>query len=306
MKGKLEDGTLVDIEKPGAIEQDGKWWEFVGLREVKSGEVYLYNDNLFTAARDNEHRGLQKEYWIASEIPRATAEQLKAIGMKEGNGGRPVVYVTGEKIWTQSGVSKVIQGTETGRCRFVLVPDVQKEIHTSCEGCDAHSVLSVVVTEPCYCCYGTYDHPHWHSKEQPPQLNIYNYMPWISGGTFLTNFRNDEWGVYQKTIQSCGDKDFVLTYASPPMSADDGGSLHYLGKLRDVGHFWKIFNRIRNETQPTRPEEQRFSIDEACMWLCACRDSVSTNAWHLCINNLIDKIRRPTEGIAAFTERRRG
>lgn len=149
MKGKLEDGTPVEIEKPGAIERWTKWWEFVGLREVKTGEIYLYSDNLFTAARDNEHRGLQKEYWIASEIPRASASQLATIGMRERD-GRPVKCKEGDCIWglrldESVGICSIELVAQNGKphnlgkYRFVLEPVVNNEAHTSCEGCENES-----------------------------------------------------------------------------------------------------------------------------------------------------------------------
>jgi hypothetical protein len=133
MKGKLEDGTPVEIEKPGAIERWTKWWEFVGLREVKTGEIYLYSDNLFTAARDNEHRGLQKEYWIASEIPRASASQLATIGMRERD-GRPVKCKEGDCVWTNSDIQPIANimfaatGSVIGKFRFILEPMGKKEV----------------------------------------------------------------------------------------------------------------------------------------------------------------------------------
>ena len=136
MKGKLEDGTPVDIEKPGVILQDGKWWEFVEFRKAEVGET-IYDDkccqtNLLRMASGHT----VSEYWIASEIPRATPEQLKAIGMKERD-ERPVACLPGLAVWNRLYRDVTVHDTDLlGKYRFALVPDVQKEIHTSCEGCE--------------------------------------------------------------------------------------------------------------------------------------------------------------------------
>jgi hypothetical protein len=129
----------VEIEKPGAIEHDGKGWEFVEYRAAKKGEHYLYEDQNGLGYADEDHRNIYL-HWIASEIPRATPEQLRAIGMHEGNGGRPVVCKQFDVVWC--GIIgdigwKINHATDKliGKYRFILVPDVQKEIHTSCEGC---------------------------------------------------------------------------------------------------------------------------------------------------------------------------
>jgi hypothetical protein len=135
MKGKLEDGTPVDIEKPGVILQDGKWWEFVEFRKAEVGET-IYDDkccqtNLLRMASGHT----VSEYWIASEIPRATPEQLKAIGMKERD-ERPVACLPGLAVWNRLYRDVTVHDTDLlGKYRFVLVPDVQEEVHISCEGC---------------------------------------------------------------------------------------------------------------------------------------------------------------------------
>ena len=125
---------VADIPKPEPIEQDGKWWEFTGLEAPEKGKEYLnYNGNkIFKATYDWQKFDIR---WIASEIPRATPEKLRAIGMKERD-GRPV-KITPENysdiIWTGKYVSGYKE--HIGKYRFVLVPDVQKETHIQCRGC---------------------------------------------------------------------------------------------------------------------------------------------------------------------------
>jgi hypothetical protein len=45
----------------------------------------------------------------------------------------------------------------------------------------------------------------------------------------------------------------------------DGGSLHCLNKLKDIGAFWRIFERVKNEI--LQPDEPRFSVGEIQRWL---------------------------------------
>jgi hypothetical protein len=131
MKGTLDDGTPVDIEKPEPIEQDGKWWEFVELRKPNNAEYYLFNDGVVMA--EMERRNYTSEAWIASEIPRATPEQLAAIGMQERD-GKPVECKAGYQIW--NGKENIwLHNDCAGSYRFVLEPVVGKEVHVSCEGC---------------------------------------------------------------------------------------------------------------------------------------------------------------------------
>ena len=130
MKGKLDDGTPVDIAKPGAIEQDGKWWEFMEYRSPKQDEYYQRPGCILRQANYD----YADAYWIASEIPRATPEQLRAIGMKERD-GRPVKVKEGESYWSKLETPQTRSPDGIVCYRFVLEPDVQKKIHTSCEGC---------------------------------------------------------------------------------------------------------------------------------------------------------------------------
>jgi hypothetical protein len=126
MKGTLEDGTLVDIEKPGPIEQDGKWWEFTVFRPAKNKENTLdhsWDDEGCNGLVRPVVKDTARPYWIASEIPRATASQLRAIGMKERD-GRPVICKGGNRVW-DFGVHDEL--SFVGKYRFVLEPDVHGE-----------------------------------------------------------------------------------------------------------------------------------------------------------------------------------
>jgi hypothetical protein len=134
MKGTLEDGTPVDIEKPEPIEQDGKWWEFNEFRPAKNKENTLdhsWDDEGLNGLVRPVVRDTARPYWIASEIPRATAEQLRAIGMKERDGG-PRIGKSKEIIWHNGEAIRIACNDHTkdgvklnNIIRFVLVPDVQ-------------------------------------------------------------------------------------------------------------------------------------------------------------------------------------
>jgi hypothetical protein len=130
MKGKLDDGTPVEIEKPGPIEQDGVWWEFVEYRKTSKDkqEHYFFDYKLmdnFTIYKYYNAESMNP-VWIASEIPRASKEQLRAIGMKERD-GKPALVKFDESYWSEFG--KLYWCKDSAIYRFVLVPDVQKEIH---------------------------------------------------------------------------------------------------------------------------------------------------------------------------------
>jgi len=163
MKGKLDDGTPVDIEKPEPIEQDRKWWEFTEYRSVKMGDHYLYEMQDGVGYCIEDHRNVFL-HWIASEIPRATVEQLRAIGMKERD-GRPV-KITPENykdiIWTgnaDSSFAGYVSGYKEniGQYRFVLVPDVQPKKHTTCSGCYYEWAPGERVPISCDSCFDWYN-----------------------------------------------------------------------------------------------------------------------------------------------------
>ena len=56
---------------------------------------------------------------LDAEPPKPTGEQLKAIG-KILDGDAPREYAAGDRIWTELGMSRVLAGSETGRCRWHL------------------------------------------------------------------------------------------------------------------------------------------------------------------------------------------
>jgi len=56
---------------------------------------------------------------LEAEPPKPTGEQLKAIG-KILDGDAPREYAAGDRIWTELGMSRVLAGSETGRCRWHL------------------------------------------------------------------------------------------------------------------------------------------------------------------------------------------
>ena len=56
---------------------------------------------------------------LDAEPPKPTGEQLKAVG-KVLDGDAPREYTAGDRIWTEFGVSRVLEGSETGRCRWHL------------------------------------------------------------------------------------------------------------------------------------------------------------------------------------------
>jgi predicted Rdx family selenoprotein len=172
MKGKLEDGTPVDIEKPGAmLNGEGKWFEFGIYRKPTDGEIYTDCDamSLYTKCKSV----MTSAGWIASEIPRATPEQLREIRMKERD-GRPV-KITPENyrdiIWTgnaDSSFTGYVSGYKEniGKYCFVLAPDVQKEKPClTCSKINCH--FSSAADREWYKLTGC--EKGWTPIEQPPQ-----------------------------------------------------------------------------------------------------------------------------------------
>lgn len=124
-----------EIERPGPMVhyKNNHWYEFLEFRPAKHGELVLDYQHLLQGYMGTAD---SFSFWIASEIPRATPEQLRAIGMRERD-GRPVKVKDNDLIWVGGNeVSQTHEGYPSfGRYRFVLVSNVQKEVHTSCEGC---------------------------------------------------------------------------------------------------------------------------------------------------------------------------
>ena len=256
---------VADIPKPEPIEQDGKWWEFTGLEAPEKGKEYLnYNGNkIFKATYDWQKFDIR---WIASEIPRATPEKLRAIGMKERD-GRPV-KITPENysdiIWTGKYVSGYKE--HIGKYRFVLVPDVQEEKHTSCEGCEYETGKHL---SPCNSCCSRGERKNY-TPPQPP----------------MDGYRLLEYG---EVVQE-GDE--FLT----------GG---YWIKTNNPGHVFGAkedremqMNYRRKIAQPPQPEEPRFSVKQIDDFL-RCYENYYAG-------DVADELNDPLIGIAAITERRRG
>jgi len=160
------------IEKPEPIEQDGKWWEPIIYREPLLGEHYYYYATSGKSVINECFRAKDEFYpslWIVSEIPRATPEQLRAIGMKERD-GRPVICKENDTVWIDNehefiGLPRI---GHLGHYRFVLEPDAQNEVHASCRECRHSSNPSV--SGPCVGCWNVLHHPHWQARQ--PQLDI--------------------------------------------------------------------------------------------------------------------------------------
>lgn len=67
----------------------------------------------------------------------------------------------------------------------------------------------------------------------------------------LTNFENDELPRYKKAIElfekKYEDKGFYISdkaYDCCRNLLEGNSSLHYAGKARDLGHFWRIFDSL--------------------------------------------------------------
>jgi hypothetical protein len=278
MKGKLEDGTSVDIEKPGAIEQDGKWWEPTEYRLPQIGEYFIYPNGRLEVASIVFTCTFS---WIASEIPRATPEQLRAIGMHEANGGRPVICKIGDVIWSRSNYLKTVCTcidceNEIGRYRFVLVPDVQKEVAG-----DGYRLLGPdEIIQEC-------DEYKNHDDE------------WSPAGSITQTVKSQYPLVYRRKIQPaqpeepCND----CAVCMDKLAQDIG---YYLSDyaVRDVIHTEKFIRNWKPRAEG-KPEEPRFSVGEIKNWI----DDCTMKYMSAYLGSIISS---PSHGIKAFTERRRG
>ncbi len=83
-----------EIEKPGPVEHDGKWWEPATYRlPLKDDICYLPKLNVYRSGGD-----ATAPRWIMHEIPTPTPEQLRATGDKL-DGDRPRECRVGETVW---------------------------------------------------------------------------------------------------------------------------------------------------------------------------------------------------------------
>lgn len=115
-----QDGiTVGPLDVPEPVEQDGKWWEAMEYRPAMIKDSYrIENDGVHIVTGIPSARPV----WINKLIPRATAAELAAIGMKERD-GRPVLVEDGNMIWDYDGINKVpVIQNYVGRYRFVLIP----------------------------------------------------------------------------------------------------------------------------------------------------------------------------------------
>ena len=136
------------------------WYEAVEFREAVYGEMYFYGGNVHKC--DTLRTASWNNFWIASVIPRATPEQLKAIGMKERD-QRPVEVKLNDMVWNGDGS---YGNAMLGSCRWVLVPAEKVKIpvtinptedkfydkaekepaHRSCVGCEKQQPLGTPLT----------------------------------------------------------------------------------------------------------------------------------------------------------------
>ncbi len=107
-----------ELERPGPVEQDGTWYEAVEYRIPKEDELYFYHDKLLVS-----FGAADKLWWIMRPIPRATAGQLNAIGMRERD-DRPVEVHERDEYWETDGVhlnsTSTYTAPEKGKYRWVL------------------------------------------------------------------------------------------------------------------------------------------------------------------------------------------
>ena len=139
MKIYDERGTQVgELERPEPVEQDRVWWEAVEYRCHKLGEYY-WNGKGVTKVIYPHHWSS----WIMRPIPRATPEQLKAVGMRERDLS-PVMPQKGYKIWNGREVITWNTDMDIGKRRWVLVP-AEKSI---CTDCTTPAILCPQANEP--------------------------------------------------------------------------------------------------------------------------------------------------------------
>jgi len=127
-------------------------------------------------------------YWIASEIPRPTSEQLRAIGMR-CKYNEPVACTNGDIVW--NGIESLPAELDNAveKYRFVLEPDVHE--HKGCAGCGNQTTpdKACLLDNPCCSCF------EWrqpgakrknYTPKQPPQpeeprFNVGEIAEWLRG-----------------------------------------------------------------------------------------------------------------------------
>lgn len=76
-----------------------------------------------------------------------------------------------------------------------------------------------------------------------------------NGGTFITNFGEDDRAIYEAAVKEYGDPNLVIR---EPISfpAINSGSLHDLtAKRRELGPFWEVFYRLKGEATKAVSEQ---------------------------------------------------
>lgn len=125
-------GKTIEIDDPGLIEQDGKWWESVEYRVASYNEYSLTPLHPKTVIRSIFAEGCAPG-WIVQEIPKPTDAQVRAIG-KVLEGAVPVLCVEGDFVWTKHGPFTAVGCLRhhIGKYRWRLkdTPKVDKDCRT--------------------------------------------------------------------------------------------------------------------------------------------------------------------------------
>jgi len=319
MKGKLDDGTPVDVEKPGVVLWYGQWYEPIEYRACKEKEPILETDN---QTINIEHVAMSCPWWIMAQIPRATAEQLKAIGMHEGNGGRPVICNEEDIIWmceTHYGYAGI---SHIGKYRFVLEPDVREEVpeSTPCEICENRYEDGHVKKCKAYPIVGVKENPcpkyilkkEIHTSCAGCEYSIVDHFRSWFTKECETCFPEMDYNHERKNYtakQPPADEYRLLKPDEIIQKGDEYEAFGGWATASSIGYTVKSqVNLIyRRKIQPPQPEEPRFSVGVPNCDLCGsiqtklgailfgpAHDDVCIKR-HVCIN-CYDKI-------AAFTER---
>lgn len=70
----------------------------------------------------------------------------------------------------------------------------------------------------------------------------------MRGGTFITNFGEEERPAYEEALRRHGDPQLVIRGPSASWPFEGGGSLHDLAaRRRELGSFWRVFDAVKAE-----------------------------------------------------------
>lgn len=110
-------GLTVDLPVPEPVEQDGVWYEATEFRKTKSYEASC--DILGGSFDLGKHKeSWEMPRWIMRPIPRATPEQLKAIGKRERD-DRPVEVKEGDCVWIEYSPAKYGPSNQVVGCGLI-------------------------------------------------------------------------------------------------------------------------------------------------------------------------------------------